>query len=495
MAATVWSRLDGLWAEIADIEHVVELLGWDQQVNLPPAAAVGRGEQIATLEGLAHARLTSPELAELLARAEADTGLAGERRAWLRAARRRQERATRVPAGLVTEMSRAASAGFAIWQVARAADDFASYAPALERNLDLARQYADALGGSSRYAALLGVHEPEVDLGRVDAVFAELAAALPPLVERVLALPARLPAAFPQAVPPERQLACGRLAITSFGYDWERGREDLSAHPFSVSFGPDDCRITTRIDPHDFGSAFFATLHEAGHAIYEQGLPMAWSRSPLGQACSTAVHESQSRFWENVIGRSRPFWEFFAPRLAAACPEHFRGLGAEDLFRAANVVRRSLIRVEADEFTYNLHVLLRFELERALIAGDLAVAELPAAWNAGMQRLLGVRPANDREGVLQDVHWSQGAFGYFPTYTLGTVMAAQWLDVAVRALPDLWDQVREGEFTGLLGFMRREIHQRGATLTPDELVHTITAGPLDCGTYLAYLRGKIPALA
>ena len=495
MTETLWSQLDAIWAEIADLEHVIEVLGWDQQVNLPPGAAAGRGEQIATLESLAHARLCSPALADLLAGAEAVAEMSPERRAWLRAARRRQERATRLPAELVVEMSRAASAGFSVWQEARRDDDFRRYAPALERNLRLARQYADALGGPSRYAALLQVHEPEMDLGRVDQVFTELRAALPPLVDRVLAGRPLSRAPFDHRVDPERQLAAGRAAITHFGYDWNRGREDLSAHPFSVSFGADDCRITTRIDPDDFASAFFATLHEAGHALYEQGLPAAWSRTPLGQACSTAVHESQSRLWENVVGRSLPFWEFFAPELAAAIPEPFARYGADDMFRAANVVRRSLIRVEADELTYNLHVLLRFELERAMVAGDLGVADLPAAWADGMQRLVGIRPDTDREGVLQDVHWSQGGFGYFPTYTLGTVMAAQWLTVAERVLPDLWSEVRAGDFSGLLGFLRREIHARAATVTPDELVRAVTGGPLDCGPYLAYLREKYEALA
>ncbi len=494
VSESTWSRLDAIWAEIADIEHAEAVLGWDEQVNLPPAAAAGRGDQIATLEGLVHARLTSPELADLLARAEAHPDLSGARRAWLRAARRRQERAVRIPADLVLEMSRAASAGFAVWQAARQAEAFPRYAPALARNLALARAYADALGGPDRYAALLGVHEPDVDLGRVEQVFAELRAALVPLVDRVLAAPPLSRAAFDQPVETGRQLAVGRDAVTAFGYDWARGREDLSAHPFSVSFGPEDCRITTRVDRDDFAAAFFATLHEAGHAIYEQGLPAAWGRSPLGQACSTAVHESQSRLWENIVGRSLPFWEFFAPRLAAEIPEAFGGFGAEDLFRAANVVRRSPIRVEADELTYNLHVLLRFELERALLADDLPVDELPSAWNAGMERLVGIRPESDREGVLQDVHWSQGAFGYFPTYTLGTVLAAQWLEVADRGSPDLWAQVRAGDFSGLLGFLRREIHGRAATVTPDELVRAVTGGPLDCGPYLRYLREKYRVL-
>ncbi len=494
LAESVWSKLDAIWAEIADIEHAEAVLGWDEQVNLPPGAASGRGDQIATLEGLVHARLTSPELADLLSRAEALFELSDERRAWLRAARRRHERAVRVPADLVVEMSRAASAGFAVWQAARQADDFARYAPALARNLELVRAYADALGGGSRYLALLRIHEPDADLGRVEQVFAELRTALVPLVEQVCAAPPLSRAPFDQPVEAARQLAVGRSAVTHFGYDWTRGREDLSAHPFSVSFGPDDCRITTRVDPDDFAAAFFATLHEAGHALYEQGLPAAWGRSPLGQACSTAVHESQSRLWENMIGRSLPFWEFFAPKLAAAIPDAFDRFGAEDLYRAANVVRRSPIRVEADELTYNLHVLLRFELERALLTEDLPVSELPSAWNTAMERLVGIRPASDREGVLQDVHWSQGSIGYFPTYTLGTVLAAQWLEVAERALPDLWAQVRAGDFAGLLGFLRREIHARAATVTPDELAHAVAGGPLDCGPYLRYLRAKYQAL-
>lgn len=494
MPESVWSRLASAWAEITDLERVAAVLDWDQQVYMPAAGAAGRGEQLATVERLAHARLTSPDLAALLEEAAAQPNPDPEQAAWVRVGLRLHRRAARVPADLVAEMTRAASAGFAVWSVAKGDGDFARFAPSLERLVVLAREYADAVGGPSRYAALLESHEPGMAVSRVESVFAALRKALVPMVAAVAERPAPSRAPFTRPIPTATQLAAGRAAVTAFGYDWSRGRQDLSAHPFSTSFGPQDCRITTRLDVDDFSMAFFSTLHEAGHAMYEQGIPEVWSRTPLGQASSTGVHESQSRLWENMIGRSLPFWEYFTPELERVAPGVFSGLTARELYGAANRVQPSLIRVEADELTYNLHVLLRFELEQGLIAGDLPVGELPAAWNDGMARLIGVRPGNDRQGVLQDVHWSTGAFGYFPTYTLGTVLAAQWLEEAERRIGDLWAEVRAGNFSGLLGFLRGEIHARGASMTPDELATAVSGRPLDVEPYLRYIHRKYEEL-
>lgn len=483
-----WDAARALWAEIDDLQRAAAVLEWDQLVNMPPGGAAARARQLATLERLAHERLTSERLGEALEAAavepEADP-------AWLRAARRVRDREVRVPADLVEARARAGAEGYQAWAAARERRAFGDFAPALRRALDLTRQYADAVGWTAEpYDALLQVHEPGLDTARLRALFAELTAALPPLLSAIGQRPPLSRAPLRQALPEEGQIAAGRWAIEAFGYDFRRGRQDRSVHPFSTAFCPGDCRITTRVQRDDFGVAFFATLHEAGHALYEQGIPEAYEGGPLAHACSTGVHESQSRLWENCVGRSRAFWRWFLPHLRRILPGAFDAWDAEALYRAANVVARTPIRVEADEVTYNLHVALRFELELALLSGDLPVTDLPAAWSEGMQRHLGIRPADDLEGVLQDVHWSQGDFGYFPSYTMGNLLAAQWLEQAARELGDLAALVERGEFRPLLGFLRERIHARGAAPTPEELVAEVTGGPIRTEPYLRYLREK-----
>lgn len=483
------------WAEIADLGHAAAVLEWDQLVHMPAGGAAGRGEQLATLRRLAHERLTSPALAAALAEAEARPGLGAQSRAWLRVARRERDRAARVPAALVAELSRAGTAGYFAWVEARRRSDFAGFAPSLQRLLDLTRQYADALGhGGQRYDALLAGHEPGLRTERLQGLFTELRQALVPLIAAIAARPPLPDAALRRPLAEAAQQRAGEAAITAFGYDWGRGRQDRSVHPFSTSFGSGDCRITTRVDAADFAVAFYATLHEAGHALYEQGLPEAWSRGPLGQAASTGVHESQSRFWENCVGRSAAFWQHFAPLLGALAPEAFAEATPDALYRASNVVRPSLIRVEADEVTYSLHVALRFDLELRLLSGDLAVADLPAAWNDGMEQALGIRPQADREGCLQDVHWSGGSFGYFPSYTLGSVLAAQWLQSMGASLGDPAALIRRGEFAPILAWLREHIHGRGAVLQPEELAAEVTGGPIAAAPYIRYLRAKYTEL-
>ena len=484
-------RLVEIWAEISDLEHASELAGWDQQVCMPEAASEQRGEMLATLQRLAHERLVAPETAELLAKTEAQAGeLDAEELAWLRVAVRRHGRAVRVPGALVAELSRAESSGFAAWTRARRSGRFEDFAPALGRILGLVRTWADTQGAPCRYDALLQEHEPGLQTSRLSALFGELRPALVALVAQIAARPQVSDAPLRERVATDLQLEAGRRATAAFGYDWGRGRQDLSAHPFSTSFGPDDCRITTRLEPENLGEGLFATLHEAGHAIYEQGLPRAWAHGPLGTASSTGVHESQSRLWENMVGRSLPFWEFFSPVLAEVAGGPRAGWTARDLYLASNRVAPSFIRVAADEVTYNLHILLRFELEQLLVDDRLPLAELPAAWNDGMERLLGIRPPSDREGVLQDVHWSGGGFGYFPSYTLGNVLAATWMRQMEAAVPDLWSRVRRGDFAPLLGWLREHIHSRGATLTPEDLTQAVTGEAITARPYLDYVRGK-----
>lgn len=430
-----FDRLVALWSDVADLERAAAVLEWDQLVHMPAGGVAARGEQLGTLRRLAHERLTCAELAQALAAAEASSDLDELQRAYLRVARRVHDREAKVPARLVEEMAKASTDGYVAWVQAREQADFASFAPVLRRLIHLSGSYADAVGhAGQRYDALLGVHEPGLRTDRIRQMFAELRTALVPLIAQIAERPPLSAALFHQPLDEAGQWRAGERAITAFGYDWRRGRQDRSVHPFSTSFGPGDCRITTRLQRDDFGVGFFATLHEAGHAMYEQGLPEAWRRGPLGQASSTGVHESQSRLWENAVGRSRPFWEHFLPIVRECLPGDWQGASPEAAYRAANVVRPGLIRVEADEVTYNLHVALRFELELGLLSGDLPLDHLPAAWNDGMAVALGVRPGTDRDGCLQDVHWSGGSFGYFPSYTLGNVLAAQWMSQADQAL-------------------------------------------------------------
>ncbi len=488
------AALQARWADIADLTHAADVLEWDQFVNMPPGGARARGEQLGTLRRMAHERLTDPRAGEELAAAEAGSPPAGVR-TWLRAARREYERAARIPSALVAATSRAATEGYAAWVEAREHNDFSRFAPALARLLDLARERADAVGhNGERYDGLLAEHEPEMRTERLRTIFGEIRRTLLPLIEAIGARPQPSRAPFRRRLAESGQLRAGEAAITAFGYDWRRGRQDRSVHPFSTAFGPGDARITTRLHPDDFAVGFYATLHEAGHALYEQGLPEAWARGPLGRAASTAVHESQSRLWENMVGRSLPFWEHFTPILRQCLPGAFDSASPGDLFLASNVVEPSLIRVEADELTYNLHVALRFELELALLHGDLPVADLPGAWNDAMLATFGIRPGDDLHGVLQDVHWSQGGFAYFPSYTLGNVLAAQWMDSAHRTLGDLDALFRRGEFGPLLMFLRTEIHARGAGPTPDELAEAVSGQMTHPGPYLRYLRAKFSAI-
>lgn len=484
------AALRARWEEISDLSHAADVLDWDQLVYMPPGGARARGEQLGTLRRLAHERLASPATEEELAAAEAGSTDA-EVQTWLRTARREYERASRVPPDLVAEMSRAATDGYAAWVAARERNDFALFAPALTRLLDLARRRADAAGHTGeRYDALLAEHEPEMRTERLRPIFSQLRGALVPLIEAIAGRPRPSRASFARPLPEEEQWRAGVRAITAFGYNWQRGRQDRSVHPFSTAFGPGDARITTRLHREDFAVGFYATLHEGGHALYEQGLPESWSRGPLGHAASTGVHESQSRLWENMVGRSLPFWEHFTPILRQCVPGAFDALSPDALFRASNVVEPSLVRVEADEVTYNLHIALRFELEVALLRGDLPVADLPGAWNAGMEAALGVRPVDDLHGVLQDVHWSQGGFAYFPSYTLGNILAAQWVGAFERVHGELAAWVRQGEFAPLLEFLRTEIHARGAGPTPDELTAAVAGGPVDPRPYLDYIGSK-----
>ncbi len=484
--------------ETALLKSVNRLLAWDHRTYIPPKGHAHRAEQLALMARLIHEREIDPRVGEHLAQVEG-TDLAadpeGVEAVNLREWRRTFERATRIPPELAVALAQASAEGETAWEEARPQNDWPAFRPFLERLVDLSREEAEALSYTTEpYDALLDGYEVGETAKGLESLFRHLRGSLVNLLDAIRGS-TRSPDGtvlhrhFPQ--PLQEQFS--REAVTKMGYDFSAGRLDPTAHPFSTGVGPGDARITTRYDEHFFSTAFFGTLHEAGHALYNQGLPPEYWGTPRGQSISLGIHESQSRMWENLVGRSRGFWQSFYPR----AQELFSDLGdvnLEAFHFAVNQVAPSLIRVEADEVTYNLHIIFRFELERELINGGLEVQDLPEAWNAKIQDYLGLTPPDDRDGVMQDVHWSAGHFGYFPTYTLGNIYAAQFFARAAGELGDLADMFARGEFAPLLTWLRKHIHTQGCRYRPRDLVRQVTGEELDSRFLEEYLSGKFTDL-
>lgn len=481
--------------EAALLESCASLLGWDERTYMPHGGSAHRAEQAALLARLTHEWRTAPVVGELLAAIEASP-LVGDAdsdaAANVREIRRQYDRAVKLPKELVEELARATTRAQQVWQEARQANDFALFLPWLEKVVALVRRKAQALGYPSvPYDALLDEYEPGAAAAEIAGVFAALRAELAPLVAAILAS-GRRPRRelLERDYPLEQQQRLGREAAAAIGFDFDAGRLDVTTHPFCSGIGPGDCRITTRYNVRHFNEAFFGILHEAGHGIYEQGLPAEHFGTPLGTAASLGLHESQSRLWENQVGRGRPFWEHFFPRVQQMFPAALGDVSRDDFLFAVNDVQPSFIRVEADEATYNLHIILRFELEQALVSGDLKPADVPAAWNDKFTQLFDRTPPSDAQGCLQDIHWSMGGLGYFPTYTLGNLYAAQFMEQAQRDLPDLDNDFRAGRFQGLKGWLNEKIHRAGQRYRAGELCQRVTGRPLSPQPFLAYLRGK-----
>lgn len=492
-------EMDALEAHLAEIKALSDaaaLLGWDQQTYMPAGGADGRAAQMAALSSVIHEKMTGAETARRLDAAEAavqGVGPDSDEAALVRAVRRDFDQATKLPGALVAETARVTALAHAHWADARASADWGKFAPDLERILDLTRQTADHLGhGGERYDALLDQYEPGTTTAEVRALFEAIKPDTVALVQRIAALgPDAVDSSVLSRFYDENvQLLFGETVIGALGYDFERGRQDRALHPFCTSFGSGDVRITTRFDANFLPTALFGSLHEAGHALYEQGLSLRYPGT-LGQAASLGVHESQSRLWENLVGRSRPFWNHFYPKLQAAFPAALGEVSEASFCRAINKVEPSPIRVEADEVTYNLHILLRFEIETMLLSGELSVADAPAAWNAKMQAYFGLTPPDDASGILQDVHWSAGLIGYFPTYTLGNILSVQLYHKADAGSGGLLSsQIAAGDFAPLLSWLRENVHQWGRKYLPKDLVVRATGDPLDPAPYLAYLQNK-----
>ena len=487
---------------------VDSLLGWDEQVNLPPKSAELRAQQLALVAELRHAAATETRLGELLSELEGRDGPPGrpkiktarpavaphpstpDLRIILRYARRDYDRATKLPADFVREKAEHGSRAYHAWAACKPKSDFAGFAPYLEKHLELARREAAYLGRSDApYDYFVDQHDPGLTAAVIGKLFDELKAGLVPLVREITASPVKVQPGLLRGFPTDRQRMFLRQVTERLGFDYDRGRIDVALHPFCSGDGT-DTRLTTRYNEDDPLTSLFGSIHETGHGLYEQGLPAADHGTAPGDAVGMAVHESQSRIWENQVARGRAFWRFFEPRYRELFAEPLQAVTSEALYLAVNEVAPTLIRTEADEATYNLHIILRFELEKRLFAGTLAVRELPAAWDALMQQLLGLTPPDHRQGVLQDVHWSGGSFGYFPSYGLGNMIAAQLWYRALADLPGLEDDFARGDFSRLLGWLRRNVHERGRRLDTLELVPAVTGAPLSPQPLLRYLRER-----
>jgi carboxypeptidase Taq len=449
------------------------------------------------LAGMVHRRRTDPRLGELLGRlVAAKLDPHSDQGATVRELKRQYDRRVKLPQALVEELARTSVLGQQAWVHARAKNDFVTFKPLLEKTFKLKREAAQAIGyKESAYDALLDEFEPGALTSQVTRVLSALREQLVPLVAEIGAS-GRQPKIeiLARDYPVDRQEKFASEVAAKLGFEFDRGRLDVTAHPFCSSMGPHDCRITTRYDRRHFPGAFFGVLHEAGHGIYDQGLRAEWYGLPPGEAVSLGIHESQSRLWENLVGRSRAFWQRFYPEAQKRFPEALGNVSSDDFYAAINDVRPSLIRVEADEATYNLHILVRFELEQALVNDELKVAELPGAWNEKYRHYLGITPQSDSEGVLQDIHWSAGLVGYFATYSLGNLYAAQFFEKADRDLGGLAKPFAAGEFQPLRQWLREQIHSPGQRFTADELVARITGQPLSHAPLMHYLRGKYSPL-
>ena len=489
---TALAELKHRLARLTDLRRAEAVLVWDMQVFMPPGGAPSRAAQLGTLEELIHERLVDDRFGELFEELEpyaASLPHDSDDACLIRVARYDWDRARRVPTELAVEFAETAAESYDVWVGARQNSDFAAFRPSLERMIDLRRRYIECFAPyDNPYDVLLEDFEPGMKTSQVREIFAVLTPALRELVAASATAEDDPFMRGPFPIPVQDQLS--RELCEAFGATWDQFRLDTTVHPFETTFGLGDVRLTSRYSEHDLLSLFTA-MHECGHGLYEWGVSPSLERTPLCQGVSSTLHESQSRLWENIVGRSLPFWRWFYPRLQETFSGPLGTVALEDFHRAVNRVRRTFVRVDADETSYGLHVILRFELEQELVTGRLAVKDLPEAWNSRFEELVGIPVPDDAQGVLQDAHWSGGGFGYFPTYLLGTVLSVQIWERATAAIPTLWEQIEHGEFAELHAWLRETIYSLGRKLTPAETIEHAVGGPIDPQPYLAYLRGKL----
>lgn len=480
--------------EVSDIGHAASVLGWDQQVNMPRGGSEARGQQLATLSKIYQEKFIADEVGQLIedvkqeyAGADSDSDEA----AMIRVASRNYDKARRVPPEFVQEQAIVTTKAFEAWMEARQKSDFSIFRPHLEKVVELVHKYISFFPpGAHPYDTLLDDYEPGMKTEEVKAIFDTLRPKQVKLIKAIAGKKQVKDDFLFKKYNEKKLIDFGVDVVTRFGYDWSRGRQDKAPHPFETTFGVNDVRITTRYEDDNPLATLFSTMHEAGHAMYEQGSNPAYERTPLAGGTSLAVHESQSRMWENLVGRSMPFWEHFYPALKKTFPSQLDGVSLKTFYKAINKVEPSLIRVNADEATYNLHIMLRLELEIGMVEGTIAVKDLPEIWNTKMQEYLGIVPPNDAKGVLQDIHWSGGSIGYFSTYALGNLVSAQLWEKIRKDIRDLDDQICKGNFSELLGWLRTNIHRHGHKYDPQVLVEKVTGSKITPEPYVRYLTKK-----
>jgi carboxypeptidase Taq len=491
-------QLKSILAEVSDLESAEALLGWDQNTYMPPGGVIARGNQIGTLSSLAHSRFVSEEVGKLLEdlKAYAESLDPESNDACLIEVTSREfQKQTKVPSDYVAEFSRITVVAHGAWEEARNNDDFSHFQPHLEKIVEMKRQYADFFAPYDHvYDPLLDDFEPGMKTAQVQEIFTALRPKQVDLIKAIKEKPEVDNSFLHQPFDEQKQWDFGERVITKYGYDWNRGRQDKAAHPFTTNFSVGDVRITTRVDSNFLNPALFSTLHEGGHAIYEQGISQDLERTPLAGGASLAIHESQSRMYENLLGRSYDFWVYFYPKLQDTFSTELGNVDLDTFYNGINKVEPSLIRVEADEATYNLHVMVRLELEIALMEGKLQVADLATAWNERMKDYLGIIPPNDADGVLQDVHWAEGYMGYFPTYSLGNLVSNQLWEKINQDIPGLSSQIQGGNFKELLAWLRENVHQHGSKFKPQVLVNRIVGSGIKPKAYLKYLNDKFGAI-
>jgi len=485
-------QLKDILGEVSDLAHAAAVLEWDQNVNMPPGGSEARGQQLGTLAKISQEKATSDEVGRLLEDLKGEfAGADTDEAALIRVAARNYEKARRVPAEFVAERAIVTTKAFDAWVQAKGKSDFSIFRPHLENVMELVKKYISFFSPADHpYDILLDDYEPGMKTAEVREIFDDLRPKQVGLI-REIASARQIKDDFAHRKYNEGKLwKYGETIISRFGYDFGRGRQDKAPHPFETSFSVNDVRITNRFEAANPLATLFSAMHEAGHAMYEQGINPSYERTPLENGTSMAVHESQSRLWENLVGRSLPFWELFYPDFKKTFPSQLEGVNVKSFYKAVNKVEPSLIRVNADEATYNLHIMLRLELEIGMVEGAVAIKDLPGIWNAKMQEYLGITPPDDAKGVLQDIHWSAGLLGYFSTYALGNLISAQLWEKINKDIKDLDDQIRSGRFDSLLGWMRAKIHIFGRKYDPQDLVQKVTGSKIDAAPYVRYLTNK-----
>jgi carboxypeptidase Taq len=487
----LYLRYKDLTQKAADIQNAGAVLGWDQEVYMPKKGFEMRGRQMATLASQAHEMLTSDSYGALLQELSESKDLDASERNNVRLSLEDYEKNKKLPSSFVEKLTQQTSASFSAWLAARNENNFGTYKDELEKMLDLKKQQAELYGYAAHpYDALLDDYEKGMTVAVLDPVFETVKEQLPPFLKKITAAQQVDDSFFYKNFPRQQQWDFSMDVLKKMGYDFEAGRQDISEHPFTTSFAPTDVRVTTRVDENNFTSLLWSSIHEGGHALYEQGLLEEYYGLPLGQAASLSIHESQSRLWENCIGRGIHFWKYFYPKLQQYFPQQFAGISLVHFYKGVNKVEPSLIRTEADELTYHFHVLIRYEIEKALLTGQVKVADLPDAWNHMYKHYLGISALDDKTGVLQDVHWSHGMFGYFPTYSLGSFYAAQFFEQAELEIKGLAGQIERGEFAQLLQWLRQEVHNFGRRYRSEELCKEITGRGLNFGSFMKYVEQK-----